>query len=61
MIYTVTLNPAIDETIELESFNAGGVSRLAETSRAVGGKGINVARALGILGDKAEEIGRAHV
>ena len=56
MIYTVTLNPAIDETIELESFNAGGVSRLAETSRAVGGKGINVARALGILGDKAEAL-----
>jgi len=56
MIYTVTLNPAVDETLELESFNAGGVSSLVASSRSIGGKGINVARALGLLGNKAEAL-----
>jgi 1-phosphofructokinase len=50
MIYTLTLNPAIDETIELESFNAGGVSKFIRGTRTIGGKGVNVARALSILG-----------
>jgi len=56
MIYTLTLNPAIDETVELESFNASGVSRYIRSARSIGGKGINVARALGILGAAHEAL-----
>ena len=56
MIYTITLNPAIDETIELASFNAGGVSSLLGNRQAIGGKGINVSRALGALGKENEAL-----
>ncbi|MDR2734612.1 MAG: 1-phosphofructokinase family hexose kinase [Spirochaetota bacterium] len=56
MIYTLTLNPAIDETIELGSFVASGVSEFIQSKRAIGGKGINAARALGILGVPYEAI-----
>lgn len=56
MIYTVTLNPAIDETIELESFNAGGVSKLVTQRHKIGGKGINVSRALNALGKPNEAL-----
>jgi 1-phosphofructokinase family hexose kinase len=56
MIYTLTLNPAIDERIELESFNAGGVSKLVRAVRSIGGKGVNVARTLSILGCAHESL-----
>jgi len=53
MIYTVTLNPAIDETIELKRLEANGVSEFLSLSRLAAGKGVNVSRALKTLGQES--------
>jgi 1-phosphofructokinase len=45
-IITVTLNPAIDETITLENFRLGAVNRARGASLHAGGKGVNVASCL---------------
>ncbi len=46
VIITLTLNPAIDETVEVERFNDGDTNRVLSIRRDIGGKGINVARVL---------------
>ncbi|MCH9058776.1 MAG: 1-phosphofructokinase family hexose kinase [Planctomycetes bacterium] len=50
MIITVTLNPAIDQTIEVEEFHETDTNRVAAIRWDIGGKGINVARTLKELG-----------
>src|SRR4029078_9299232 len=50
MIITVTLNAAIDRTIAVPNFRQGRRHRAGEASTMGGGKGINVARALKLLG-----------
>ncbi len=50
MIVTVTLNPAIDQTIEVERFVEGDTNRATSIRLDIGGKGINVARGLKALG-----------
>jgi 1-phosphofructokinase len=45
-IVTVTLNPAIDETIVLEALTPGHVHRAVAVARHAGGKGVNVASCL---------------
>jgi len=50
MIISVTLNAAIDRTVAVPNFQLGRRHRSVETRTAPGGKGINVARALRLLG-----------
>ena len=51
MILTVTLNVALDRTVAVPRFRLGNRHRVVESSRAPGGKGVNVARALKALGE----------
>jgi tagatose 6-phosphate kinase len=50
MILTVTLNTAIDRTVAVPNFRLGRRHRAVETRTVAGGKGVNVARALSLLG-----------
>ena len=52
MIYTVTLNPAIDKTAVIENFCAGAVNRIGALREDAGGKGINVSKCLKKSGGK---------
>ena len=49
-VVTVTLNPAIDQTLSVPGFAAGRVNRVAESRSHAGGKGVNVACCLADLG-----------
>lgn len=57
MITTVTLNPAIDKTITVEHLEYGSVNRVDKGILDMGGKGINVSKVLGKLGDRTTAIG----
>ncbi|OPJ56817.1 1-phosphofructokinase [Alkalithermobacter paradoxus] len=57
MIYTVTLNPAIDKTIFLDSMRKGEVNRIKKVIKDVGGKGINVSKVLKVLGKESIVLG----
>ncbi len=57
MIYTVTLNPAIDRTLEVEHLTLDEVNRVDTESRYAGGKGIDVSRALKRLGWESVALG----
>jgi len=50
MVLCVTFNPAIDRTMVVPDFASGGVFRPRQTVVAAGGKGVNVARAIRVLG-----------
>ncbi|HEY2715264.1 MAG TPA: 1-phosphofructokinase family hexose kinase [Solirubrobacterales bacterium] len=50
MILTVTLNAAIDRTVAVPNFRLARRHRAVESRTVAGGKGINVARALSLLG-----------
>ena len=50
MILTVTLNAAIDRTVAVPNFRLGQRHRAVEARTVAGGKGVNIARALRLLG-----------
>lgn len=50
MIITVTMNPAIDKTVEIESLKPGGLNRITRVEYDAGGKGINVSKTIHELG-----------
>jgi len=50
VILTVTLNAAIDRTVAVPNFRLAHRHRAVESRTVAGGKGINVARALSLLG-----------
>lgn len=49
-IVTVTLNPAIDQTVFIERFQPGSVNRTHRHHLQAGGKGVNVSALLGYYG-----------
>lgn len=57
MITTVTLNPCIDKTIEVEALLRGGTNKVINTRNDISGKGINVNIVLQHLGVKNTAIG----
>lgn len=59
MIYTVTLNPAIDKTIQLNKLAPGELNIAEQSLTDIGGKGINVSKVLKSLGAKSIALGLA--
>lgn len=57
MITTVTLNPALDKTIEIDNFEIGEVNRISHTRVDAGGKGINVSKVIKSLGGTSKAVG----
>jgi len=53
MIITVTMNPAVDKTAEVEELVVGGLNRLQNIVMNAGGKGINVSKTIKELGGKS--------
>ena len=57
MIVTVTMNPAIDKTVEIERLRHGGLNRIQKVEYDAGGKGINVSKTIRELGGKSVAMG----
>ena len=56
MIYTVTLNPALDKTAQVPRFTVDEVNRITELREDPGGKGINVSKVIDRLGGRSRAI-----
>ncbi len=63
MITVGGFNTSIDKTMEMAELRSGAVNRATSVAAYAGGKGLHVARAIGILGEPATLVGvidRAH-
>lgn len=57
MIYTVTLNPALDRTISIKNINPDDCNRIEAEQLYAGGKGIDVSKVLTKFGVKNKALG----
>ncbi len=57
MICTVTLNPALDKTVEIPNLTINGVNRITTMRTDPGGKGINVSKVIDKLGGRSVAMG----
>lgn len=57
MIVTVTMNPAIDKTAELDQLEKGSLNRLNNCLTDIGGKGINVSKTIKAMGGETVATG----
>ena len=53
MIVTVTMNPAIDKTVDIGKFERGDLNRIKRVELDAGGKGINVSKTIRELGGES--------
>ena len=53
MIFTVTLNPALDKTAQAPNFKLDAVTRITELRQDPGGKGVNVSKVIKQLGGES--------
>lgn len=53
MIVTVTMNPAIDKTADIDRMEQGGLNRIKRVEADAGGKGINVSKTIRNLGGES--------
>ena len=57
MIITVTLNPAIDKTLEVDNCTIGSINRVSSIKIDAGGKGINVSKVIKSLEGESIALG----
>ncbi len=57
MIYTITLNPALDHYLEVDEFSMDDANRVRAECLYPGGKGIDVSRAIAHLGGESMALG----
>lgn len=57
MITTVTFNPAVDKTAQVDELIPGGLNRLKNIRQDAGGKGINVSKTLKAIGEDSTATG----
>lgn len=57
MIITVTINPAVDKTVEVARLIPGALNRIKKVEYDAGGKGINVSKTIRELGGESIAIG----
>ncbi|WP_307410031.1 tagatose-6-phosphate kinase [Neobacillus ginsengisoli] len=51
MILTVTMNPSVDISYSVQDFKLNDVNRVEKARKTAGGKGLNVARVIKLLGE----------
>lgn len=51
MITTITLNPSVDKRYMVDNFHKNGIFRIKDMAQTAGGKGLNAARVVKLLGE----------